>query len=555
MGNVLFERPSNLQFPSKFILNVVLVFTFLSYCFCLRSASSRGDTSSGQKYYKQIISNNILSVVRNLRKIPGSDKTAKERAIIFLSKLYKSEDFRTALNGDIVNLQVPDSLENKNQMDNSGLVHVASEFKKLSIFRKLKIEYEKRNVLLDKTATFHFPRVRHYRNHLPIITPEPYQRVMSFSIEVCMIPSIWYLELIHCMFMSSARFYTGIMMSYSLQDLVGSAIMTIGYEDEKFSLENCYYSVSLVADDVISRNYKIICEEMEECLRSNSFTGRDFSPLVKEFEKRITRVYSYFDKDEQGISALQFAKLSLLYSVSFVKTSKRPQAFHPERNFLPIRIMLAALVYFGVSNLFSYQVKKQDIVRGLAKFISSSMFRSLELNLLNCPFEMGELAKERSQQSYILFDFFCMEIFSTGFVEEKVVVIEDSELFKKATKPSRVLLPMYASVIPRMSHDLNIEEYDREWLRVAEPPQQGPETQELQKQGSEDREDRYNRSRKIYKSRLLKKTRKRNPKGIGNTLQTTRPDTQKHSSHTNRVGLFPGNRRRMNSISRRVLGE
>lgn len=71
-------------------------------------------------------------------------------------------------------------------------------------------------------------------------------------------------------------------MSYNLQDVVGTSIMSMGYKDEKFSIDKCKYSVSIFADEQISLYYDEICKEVEVFMKSRLSNNGPLSSLRTE---------------------------------------------------------------------------------------------------------------------------------------------------------------------------------------------------------------------------------------------------------------------------------
>ncbi|OII73785.1 uncharacterized protein cubi_03583 [Cryptosporidium ubiquitum] len=492
------------------------------------------------KYYSSIINSGLVKFVHYCDQLLQSDNATGRLAIRKLSDIHSEIDAsRSGIQDDELNIAVKTNTIGLSPSYSKGLVHIPKESKAVPLHHRMKLKYE--NFELGNDIQFHFPRIKYLKKTLPSITIEPYQRVMSFAIEVCMIPSIWYLELIHCMYMGMAQYYTGIVMSYSLQDLVGSAIMSIGYKDESFSIENCYYSVSLVADDQISKNYIEICKRMEKCLKSGPLSEGPFSEFRTEFEERIKKVYSLLKWKSGDLSPIQFSKYSLLYSLYFVKSRMNLKSFHPEKNFLPIRMMISSLGIYCISGLKNDPPKKFKIVETVAKLVSEGIMSSLDSFDINCPFEVLPLLK--FDLSMIVAESFCREIFSIGFIDEDIIS-NKADNFITITKPFRILIPSYSSVIPKMQHNLRFDKYSTDWMDFVS-------TEEIVfNRGIEG-----NKRRKVFTSKTLKNTKKMNPNGIRNRFEAYRTGEKKTKLSKRAKYIFTKGKKRSDIISRHVSGQ
>lgn len=520
---------------TKLIITYALFFLNIFSAFSYDSENLK----SNLNYYSSIINSGLVKFIDYGYQLLQSDGETRSLEIRKLSSIYSEvEASRSGVNDDELNIQIKKNIIHSAPSYSNELVHIPKESKVIPLSYRLKMKYE--GFDLGDDIQYHFPRIKYLKKVLPSITVEPYQRIMSFSIEVCMVPSIWYLELIHCMYMGMARHYTGIIMSYSLQDIVGSAIMSIGYKDESFSVENCYYSVSLVADNQISNNYIKICERMEKCLKSKPLTEGPFSEFKTEFEERIKRVYSFLKWKNGDLSPVQFARYSLLYSLYFVKNRINLQLFYPERNFLPIRIMLSSLGIYCISGLKNDSPKKYEIVETLAKLISKGIMLPLESFNINCPLELLPLFKS---DSYIITEFFCKEIFSIGFINENIVPNKVNN-FITVTKPSRVLISSYHSVIPRMKRNLRVDKYNTDWMNFigTEEVEPNQETEEMDK-------------KRIFKSKVLKYTRKMNSNGVRNRFDACGTSGKKSKKLSKRITfLFNKSRKKSHVIVNHISG-
>ncbi|POM84815.1 hypothetical protein CmeUKMEL1_14280 [Cryptosporidium meleagridis] len=347
-------------------------------------------------------------------------------------------------------------------------------------------------------SNIQYPRVKHFKYTLPELVLEPYQRLMSFAIEVCMIPSIWYLEIIHCMHMGMAPFFTGMLMSYSLQDIVGASIMSLGYRNEKFSIYNCKNSVSIVADNQVSPYYDEICEKVEACIISRPFSNGPFSKLRTELQKRIDRSYKFIKPIDGFLDPKAFARFAILTTISNIQNNKFLSSISAERNFLVIRTMLSSLGYYALSSAAKLQFISEISV---AKFFSVMipMWLSMKISRYKkkCVEQIAAFSKTNIK-SYELLTYFCQEVISSGFIYENYdkpyVELERTD----SLYPQRVLHTHYSHFIPDLSERKFYKEYDNSWAVFVTDSFKIPSIME-----------KPNGFSKIYYSRQYKKTRKK----------------------------------------------
>ncbi|KAK6590695.1 putative Secreted Protein [Cryptosporidium xiaoi] len=347
-----------------------------------------------------------------------------------------------------------------------------------------------------------FPRMKHFRKNLPKLTSEPYQRLMTFAIDICLIPSMWYLELIHCMYIGVAPYFDGMLSSYSLQDVVGSAIKTMGYLDETFSIENCYMSVSLFSDDNVSPYYREACESMMNCLLSKDFQQEKYSKLRDEFKSRIDNLHTYDTKSKKSTTGVS---MWFIRTALFIESNDFfPTINHPERNFLPIRIMVASItvsiIHFVLFPNLANSVR--TLITAFFDIFSAKTLFDIKIYMKYCKSFLRFYLKKGTYQSEILYEILCKEFLSIGFVDNQVEVLsENKELFAAVTVPRRILDPGYYLVIPEMLEEMNIADYAQDWLAYL--PSDDASTKNMAKP-----ELKYSK-RIVYKSKALKKTRRK----------------------------------------------
>ncbi|KAH8740525.1 hypothetical protein FG386_002107 [Cryptosporidium ryanae] len=342
----------------------------------------------------------------------------------------------------------------------TNICHIPS--KKASLVQyKLGKSYIKGG-FMDLQKKFFYPRVKSYRKELPQVITEPYQRLMTFAIEVCMVPSVWYLELVHCMFVSTLPYLNGMLMSYSLQDIIGSALMSMEYKNEKFNLESCMESASNVKDDAISSQSVEICHRMKTCLDSREFSSGDFYELEPELSYRIKNMYGNIQALSGMLKPSLFARYSVLYSIHLLSSKFKPNDEYPEVNFLPIRIMNASLSYYAMAKKLNLSFQSESkVVELFAKIITSLMFEDASVIIDICRKSIIDFGNKHLDGKIL--EVFCKEIFSVGFINEDIG-IHINKVDGYLVHPKRILLESYISVIPEMMQSLPIDRYDYSWL-------------------------------------------------------------------------------------------
>ncbi|KAH8740632.1 hypothetical protein FG386_002214 [Cryptosporidium ryanae] len=308
-----------------------------------------------------------------------------------------------------------------------------------------------------------FPRIKHFKRNLPKLTPEPYQRVMSFAIEVCMIPSLWFIELIHCMYVGMAPYFKGMLMSYSLQDLVGSAIKSITYLDQTFSRINCVISVSSVSDGDISRNADNICKRMYVCLKNNEFFSDELTRLRKQLEVRINSAYLKLVDVKKLAETKRLAKYFILLFLSSKRISINVLDHFPERNFLVIRAMVIALSLSLENSIANMNLTTVDTVKLVIKFLSSAFYSSIDNYFTYCKRKFLSFSRENVYTS-LLSTHICIEMVSFGFIDESVEIFGDQEIFKSAVMPNRINVKDYLAFAPSSMPTLPLDESNVRWL-------------------------------------------------------------------------------------------
>ncbi|KAL7066607.1 hypothetical protein ACR3K2_29620 [Cryptosporidium serpentis] len=336
----------------------------------------------------------------------------------------------------------------EDEVNNTVKLHIPS------IERKVPVSRIVINAALKKPLGEHELRQRLMlaKKELPELPMEPYQRTMTFAIEQCLLPNLWHLELVHCMYMSIAPFLKGLIMSYTLQDIVGSAMVTMGYKDEVFAIENCFNSVSMISDDNISVHYKHICQSTASCLSTHPLSNGPYSRFKKEFSVRIDQAYSILPSSIGGINSKTLARLLLLISLNRMSSnSETRKIYYPDRLFICIRAMNTAL---AVISIIECSMEPANIINRATSIINLVIdsLSAIELKeiFMKCRKYLDGLGIKDLGMNTILNHAICFEMLSIGFIYEHPTpsLIVPIEHFNKSIMPIRMLSVSYPALIP-----------------------------------------------------------------------------------------------------------
>ncbi|KAH7647875.1 hypothetical protein FG379_000502 [Cryptosporidium bovis] len=294
-------------------------------------------------------------------------------------------------------------------------------------------------------------------NSLPL---EPFQRVMTYAIEFNLIPDMWFLELIYCLYYSVSTYLDGIAMSYTLQEILSSALLTLDYKTGSFLIERCFSSVRRFNDDKISSKYVEICNSMFKCLDSKKFLSPESSELSKTLAIRIENTYKqYFTlKNLDGtFDHKLFGKYSLLLSISIFNNKKRSLSMYSlEKNYLVISSMNASLALrlLAISvNCPVSECSDSNIVELGYKIVNSVKDLANEFAIQKCIYLLFSSTFFKSAMKIHMASEFCVGLLSLGFINEKITVPSgiDLNLLSKAVMPYRITYPHYLGLVPVIS--------------------------------------------------------------------------------------------------------
>lgn len=248
---------------------------------------------------------------------------------------------------------------------------------------------------------------------------DPLERVYSYAVNIIEVPNQFYLEQVHCMYTGIKPFLNGILASYSLQDLVGAAIYSVGPESS-FKDYLCIQAVNMWSDDQIVPNSNEICARAKKCLDNKEFSEKNNKALFTEYVSKINAIYS----DKRfigGDSGLDFAT-NTFFRITQVfhelEAHKRPE--YIEKLFVlvrAIRFMIYAnelLVRSGVKNKAVFKASK------VADVIQYSVFRVDPVSMIRyCVAHfITTRYKFRKNMGVAVIEEACAHSLSFGFIDD-----------------------------------------------------------------------------------------------------------------------------------------
>ncbi|KAJ1606427.1 hypothetical protein OIY81_3214 [Cryptosporidium canis] len=248
---------------------------------------------------------------------------------------------------------------------------------------------------------------------------DPLERVYSYAVNIVEIPTSFYLEQVHCMYTGIKPFINGILASYSLQDLVGASLYSLG-ADLVFKDYLCIQAVNLWSDDQIVPNGNAICERVKRCLDNREVNDRKVKPLFNEYANRISKIYAskrFIGAD----SGLTFAKEAFFWVIQMfheLEAHKRPE--YIEKLFVvvrAIRFMIYAnelLVRSGVKNKAVFKAERvADVIQySVFRVDPVSMIRYCVAHFITTRF------KFRKNMGIAVIEEACAHSLSFGFIDD-----------------------------------------------------------------------------------------------------------------------------------------
>lgn len=248
---------------------------------------------------------------------------------------------------------------------------------------------------------------------------DPLERVYSYAVNNIEIPSAFYLEQVHCMYIGIKPFLNGILVSYSLQDLIGAAIYSVG-PDSVFKDYLCIQAVNMWSDDQIVPNSNEICMRAKKCLENKEFKDRKAKPMLTEYVNKINNIYSKkrFIGAVSGQTFATEAFHNMAQAFHELEAHKRPE--YIEKLFVlvrAIRFMIYAnelLIRSGVKNKPVFKVDKvADVIQySVFRVDPVSMIRFCVAHFITTRF------KFRKNMGIAVIEEACVHSLSFGFIDD-----------------------------------------------------------------------------------------------------------------------------------------
>lgn len=315
-----------------------------------------------------------------------------------------------------------------------------------NMYSKLPIKLHVPIIPIDNTLKIRrMPVITRSFHRLPL---EAQERIISYAINICKLPSLWYVELVYCMHRGVTKYTTGILTSYTLQDIVGASLASMDLPSESFSLSRCKLSIFLFSDIAINQKSSEVCNIMLTCLTSKEFL-RNNKSQVRKLEKEIINIYKEkppFFRGQQPRSYAQKIIVGLLMArrekdyVSKTNKSKRnKRAKIPDKLFYVIRyfnfimILTEYLIRKGFKDVDAFEISPKVYLKigdksllqpTPIKMIAKCARQIINVHLLTnsvdyfshmnkagfCPF------------SNVIIQHACTELVSMGFVNSEIEI-------------------------------------------------------------------------------------------------------------------------------------
>ncbi|OII73790.1 uncharacterized protein cubi_03588 [Cryptosporidium ubiquitum] len=313
-------------------------------------------------------------------------------------------------------------------------------------YSKLPIKLHIPIIPISKTVKMRrMPVISRSSYRLPL---EANERIISYAINVCKLPSLWYLELVYCMHRGVTKFTTGILTSYTLQDIVGASLASMDLPSESFSLSRCKLAISLFSDIAINQRGLEVCNIMLNCLTSKEFLKNNKNQ-VRKLEKEITNIYKEkppFFRGQQPRSYAQKIIVGLLmarrekyYDSTSANSKKNKILKIPDKLFYVIRyfnfimILTEYLIRKGFKDVDAFEISPKaylkigdksllqptpiKMIAKCARQIINAHFSTNSVDYLSylnkagfCPF------------SNVMIQHACTELVSMGFVSSEIEI-------------------------------------------------------------------------------------------------------------------------------------
>ncbi|KAH8740626.1 hypothetical protein FG386_002208 [Cryptosporidium ryanae] len=288
---------------------------------------------------------------------------------------------------------------------------------------------------------------------IPVITTSPTrlpleynERLLSFGVNICNLPSLWYLELSFCMHKGVTKFTTGVLTSYTLQDIIGAALDSMELPSEGFSVSRCTVAVKKFSDVAINENSKEVCNIMASCLSSKEFLSDKKKRIAKKWEKNITNIYKEMPPFFRGQQPRSYAQkiitgIIMARRERIDKTSRKKANINniPDKLFYIIRcfnfamMLTEFLINSGFKDMDAFELSPKSYsiicdnalmqptpVKMIAKCASMVINAHMKYNSIDYfPFVRSATW---SPFSNIIIQHACTELVSIGFINSDVTI-------------------------------------------------------------------------------------------------------------------------------------
>ncbi|KAL7066610.1 hypothetical protein ACR3K2_29650 [Cryptosporidium serpentis] len=281
----------------------------------------------------------------------------------------------------------------------------------------------------------------------PILPLEPVERLISFTIEICKLPSLWYLELIYCMYKGVLPYINGMLMSYSLQDIVGAALASMDLPSEGFNTRYCKIAIPLFSDIAIQPYGDQICSKMRQCLTDREFLDGENIYRTKKWEDRIINIYKDKPSFYRGLHSRSYAQKIiteiLMYRRKTLKNTKKYFSFNKKVNidklfyviryFNMIFILNEFLIDNGYKNpdVFEVSINDYSVIgdnslnkKSVLKMIASCIDNLIDVHFMSNTVDYLPYLTSigYSPFSNAIMEYACTKMISIGFISKSVEV-------------------------------------------------------------------------------------------------------------------------------------
>ncbi|KAL7068956.1 hypothetical protein ACR3K2_04890 [Cryptosporidium serpentis] len=255
---------------------------------------------------------------------------------------------------------------------------------------------------------------------LTILPIDPLERVFSYAIDIIELPAPYYLELVYCMYQGIRPYINGLLASYSLQDLIGASLYSIG-SNSKFRAYYCNQAVNMWSDDQIVPNAESICSIMSTCLEKREFKNKiSIKPLVETYIQKIDDLYQ--KKKHIGADTARKYAINAFFSITKIfhhfQAHKRPD--YIEKLFVIVRA--ARYMIYANELLLRSGFKKKPIFKSefVSDLIQYTIYRTDPVSMMRycIKYSLLERFKLRKKMGIAIIEEACAHTLSFGFIDD-----------------------------------------------------------------------------------------------------------------------------------------